>query len=137
VVEAFIQGASSARSHNFVLMLFGYTILEWTIVIAAEYCFFHGYPETARLGVTEVLVFNGFIAFGSILQIPGIGGGMQVVAAVVLTQVFGLPIENATGLALLVWLLTFVSIVPVGIPLALHEGLTWRRIRDIEEKAGL
>jgi len=31
VVEAFIQGASSARSQHFVFLLFAYTVLEWTV----------------------------------------------------------------------------------------------------------
>ena len=34
-----------------------------------------GFPVTSRMGWIEVMIFIGFSAFGSIVQIPGIGGG--------------------------------------------------------------
>ena len=42
----------------------------------------------------------GFVSFGSIVQIPGIGGGMQVVSVLVLTELFGVRLELATAFAL-------------------------------------
>ena len=43
----------------------------------------------------------GFVSFGSIVQIPGVGGGMQVVSVLVLTELFGIRLELATAFALL------------------------------------
>ena len=57
----------------------------------------------------------GFVSFGSVVQIPGIGGGMQVVAVLVLTELFGVRLELATSFADPDWILTFVAIVPVGL----------------------
>jgi uncharacterized membrane protein YbhN (UPF0104 family) len=110
-----------------------YTLLEWTIIVGCLFAFFHAFPITARLSLTDVMIFVGFVAFGSIVQIPGIGGGVQVVAIVVLTEIFGMSIESATGIALLNWLLTFVIVVPFGLALAFHEGLNWRRLRHLRE----
>jgi len=104
-------------------------------VIAAVYCFFQGYPETARLGVTEILVFNGSLHSAASAD-SGHRGGMQVVAAVVLTQVFGLPSRTRPDWRCWYGCLRSYRLCG-GIPLALHEGLTFRRIRDIEKKAGL
>ena len=84
--------------------------------------------------MVDVLVFVGFVALGSIIQIPGIGGGVQVAAIIVLTELFGLSIESATGMALLIWVLTFVSIVPFGVAFAFHEGLNWRKFRDLAQE---
>ena len=39
------------------------------------------------------------LAFGSLVQLPGIGGGPQVVAAVVLHELFAVPLEAATSIA--------------------------------------
>jgi glycosyltransferase 2 family protein len=76
----------------------------------------------------------GFVSFGAVVQIPGIGGGVQVVAVLVLTKIFGLPVELATSIAVLMWLITFVVIVPFGLAVALHQGLSWRNLRQLEQE---
>ena len=70
------------------------------------------------------------------MQIPGIGGGLQVAAIFVLTQLFQLTLEEASGVALALWLVNYVSVVPVGLVLAFREGLNWNRIKHIEEEVG-
>ena len=56
---------------------------------------------------------------------------MQVVLIVVLTELFAVKLEVATAFAMLVWSITFVAIVPVGLVLALKEGLDWHSLRQI------
>ncbi len=70
------------------------------------------------MGITDVLILIGFVAFGSLVQIPGMGGGVQVVSIVVLTEIFRIPLEVAGGIALVIWVITFVVIVPLGLLLA-------------------
>jgi len=77
----------------------------------------------------------GFVCFGAIVQIPGIGGGMQVVAVLVLTELFDVRLEVATAFAMFIWLLTFVAVVPFGLILALKEGLDWQSLRRIGQEA--
>jgi hypothetical protein len=79
----------------------------------------------------------GFVSFGSIVQIPGIGGGVQVVTILVLTELFRVPFEIATSLALLLWIIMFVVIVPLGILLAVREGLDWAKLRSMAREAEL
>ncbi len=67
------------------------------------------------MGLQDVVIFIGFVAFGSVVQIPGLGGGMQLVAVVVLNELYGVSIEVATSLAIVVWVVSFVSIVPIGL----------------------
>jgi hypothetical protein len=50
---------------------------------------------------------------------------------VVLTEIFGVRLELATAFALMTWVLTFVAVVPVGLALALKEGLDWHSLRRI------
>jgi hypothetical protein len=45
---------------------------------------------------------------------------------------YRLPLEVATSVAILIWIITFVGIVPFGLLLACHEGLNWRRLRRLE-----
>ncbi len=125
----------STRNNSFVLKLIAYTLVEWLLIVGCFYCMFQGFPATLHLGLIDVLIFVGFVAFGSVIQIPGIGGGMQVAAVLVLTEIFGVQLEAAGGIAILIWLVTFVVIVPLGLGLAFHEGLNWKKLKEIEEKA--
>ena len=70
-------------------------------------------------------------AVDTLLAGAGVGGGSQVVAVLVLTELFGVRLETATFFALLIWIITFVVIVPVGFTVALREGLSWRGLRQI------
>ena len=46
-------------------------------------------------------------------------------------KLFGVRLEVASAFALFLWFLTFVAIVPVGLVVALKEGLDWRSLRQI------
>jgi len=68
------------------------------------------------------------------VQLPGIGGGAQVASILVFTELFHLSLESATGVSLVLWAVTFLTIVPVGAGLAFHEGLTWKQMSHISEE---
>ena len=86
---------------------------------------------------TDVVIFLGFVAFGSIVQIPGIGGGIQVASIVVLTQIYGLSLEAATSLAIFIWIITFVVVVPFGFLCAFHEGINWSKLKHLPQDVPL
>lgn len=134
-VTAFLEGTAATKSQASALLLAGYTVLEWVIIVLCFLCVFKAYDETAVLRLEDVLVFLGFVAFGSVIQIPGIGGGVQLVSIVVLTKLYRVSIETATSLAIVLWIVTFVVVVPLGLLLACHEGFNWRKIRDLEKRA--
>jgi uncharacterized protein (TIRG00374 family) len=137
VLSAFRQGMTSGRQRSFIYLVSIYSLLEWTLIVGCYACVFRAFPETAAFSPTDVVIFVGFVAFGSVVQLPGVGGGMQVVSVIVLTELFRLSLEVASSLAVLIWAVTFVIIMPVGLLLAFHEGLTWRKLKSIEEEANL
>jgi hypothetical protein len=53
---------------------------------------------------------------------------------IVLTELFGLSFESATGMAILIWVLSFVIIVPFGLLFAFHEGINWRKFKHLPEE---
>lgn len=132
-LTSFEQGMECTRNPVFIWKLVGYSALEWLVIVGAFFCTFKAFPATEAFTLNDVVIALGFIAFGSAIQLPGIGGGMQIAAAVVLTQFFGLSLEVASSIALVLWLVNFVSIVPVGLGLAFHEGIKWRNLREITE----
>ena len=71
----------------------------------------------------------GFAIGGSMLQVPGIGGGTQVFTILALTELFKVRPEMATSAAIILWLLTFVAVVPPAVALLVREGLSLRKLR--------
>ncbi|MFN7921298.1 MAG: lysylphosphatidylglycerol synthase transmembrane domain-containing protein [Bryobacteraceae bacterium] len=133
-IDAFAGGIESTKSWGAVAGVFGYSILEWVLIVACNYCIFRALPDTAGFSLTDILIFIGFVAFGGVVQIPGVGGGVQIVTVLVLTELFGMPLEISSGMAVLLWIITFVVIVPLGLFLAFQEGLQWSKLRQIGEE---
>ena len=132
-LETFSEGMQSIRSSSSLALLFMYTFMEWSVITGGYYAIFRAFPATSGFGFIDTLTFVGFVSLGSIVQIPGIGGGVQVAIVVVLTEVFGLSFEVSSGLALLIWLLGFVSIVPFGLACAFFEGMNWSKFKHLPE----
>jgi uncharacterized protein (TIRG00374 family) len=134
VIGAFVQGAESTRSDGALLAVFLYSVLEWALIAGCYWCLARSFPGLMLTGVVNILIFMGFVSFGAAVQIPGIGGGLQVVSVVVLTELFGVRLEVATAFSILIWFLTFVVVVPFGLVLAVKEGLDWRSLRRMGQE---
>lgn len=128
---ALSDGLHATRRLSSVIRLLAWSVLEWAIIAAGYITFFRAFPETAGFSLAQTLVYVGFVAFGSILQIPGIGGGIQVVSTVVLVEFFGLRLESATGISILVWAVAMLLVVPIGLAFALHDGIRLAKLKNI------
>jgi len=117
------------------LLLVLYTFLEWLLLAACYVSIIRAFGTLLHFSFVDVLILMGFMSFGAVVRIPGIGGGVQVVAVLVLTELFSVPLEIATSVAMLVWITNFVVIVPFGLAIALGEGLTFRKLKELEREA--
>jgi len=131
LLVACVQGVASVRSDAALLAIFLYSVLEWLLIAASYWCLACSFAAVLHFSFLDVLIFVGFVSFGAAVQIPGIGGGLQVVAVVVLTELFGIRLEPATSFAMLIWILSFVVVVPIGLLLTVKEGLDWRSLRQM------
>jgi uncharacterized membrane protein YbhN (UPF0104 family) len=134
VVESFVRGVASTRDFRSLLELTGYTILEWAFIAASIGATVRAFGGVLTFGFVDVLILMGFLAFGAVIQIPGVGGGVQVVSILVLTELFRVPLEVATSVAMLLWISNFVLVVPIGVLLALHEGLNWTKLNELKRE---
>ena len=131
IVTAFVEGVGATKSHAAVLLLTFYTFLEWVLIVLCAAALLKAYPGTSGFRLVDVLIFVGFVSFGNVVQIPGVGGGIQVACVVVLRELFGVPLELATAVAIMLWVITFVVIVPIGLCLAVREGFNWKKLREL------
>ena len=130
LVNAFVQGVESTRSWRAQALLVGYTLLEWALIAGTMLCLVRAFPAL-EFGIVDVLIFMGFVSFGAVVQLPGIGGGFQVVAVLVLTELFAVKLEVAASVAMMLWIVTFLIVVPPGLLLALRDGLNWMKLKEL------
>jgi glycosyltransferase 2 family protein len=135
LLNAFAGGFASTRQNSFVGQLIFWSIVEWALLLLCFLFIFKAFPATAKLAFTDVIIFLGFVSMGSVIQIPGVGGGVQVAAILVFTELFRYTLDVAAAIAIVVWVVTFVVVVPFGLALAFHEGLKWSNLTQIGEEA--
>jgi hypothetical protein len=134
MLEAFSQGVECTRDLHLLTQLVGYTLLEWAVIVAGTFALFRGFQATHVFGFLDVLVLMTFMTLGSLVQVPGLGGGIQVASIVALTKIYGVPLESATGIALVLWFVSSIAIVPFGIACGFHEGLNWSKLKLLSTK---
>jgi glycosyltransferase 2 family protein len=134
MLEAFSQGVGCTRDSQSLGLLLGYTLLEWMVIVASSFALFRGFSATQGFGPVDVLVLLAFMTLGSLVQVPGLGGGVQVASIVALTRIYGVPLEAATGIAILLWMVGSIAIVPFGLLCAFQEGLNWRKLKLLSTK---
>ncbi|HET7208260.1 MAG TPA: lysylphosphatidylglycerol synthase transmembrane domain-containing protein [Terriglobales bacterium] len=88
------------------------------------------HPHLSNLDVSRVLLLMGFSMIGSVVQLPAVGGGSQLAVISALQVIYGIPPELAVSCGILLWLVTFMSCIPVGLVLAHREHLSLRKLSE-------
>jgi len=134
-LEVFGQGLHSLRDAGSTLLCLLLSLVQWLFIAAGYYAVLASSPSGPHLTFSQNLIFMGMIMAGSIVQIPGVGGGIQITTVLALTELFGVTVEVASGMALLIWVLTFLAVVPPALALVAWNGLTWGKLRQLESEA--
>jgi uncharacterized protein (TIRG00374 family) len=87
-------------------------------------------PHLSDMDVSHVLLLMGFSMVGSVVQLPAVGGGSQLAVIAALQLIYGIPPELAVSCGILLWLVTFMACIPVGLALAHREHLSLRKISE-------
>lgn len=128
--DSFLHGARSVGKPKVLAASLALTVVEWAVILAAFWCYFHADPASHGLRLLDVAVYLGFVSVGNIVQLPGIGGGVQIASIIVLTELFHMPVEVAIGLSLLVWAGSALIVLPFGIPMAIAGHVKLFEIRQ-------
>jgi len=80
------------------------------------------------MDVSHVLLLMGFSMIGSLVQLPAVGGGSQMAVIGALQVIYGIPPEMAVSCGILLWIVTFMSCVPVGLAYAHRGHLSLRKL---------
>ena len=107
------------------------SVAVWYVTALAYQEVTHSYGVDAlEIPVSQLLILMGASMAGSMLQLPAVGGGSQMATIATLSSVFDVPPELAASCGILLWLVTFAAVVPVGLVLAHHERLSLRKLSE-------
>jgi len=134
-VREFAAGLHTIHSPLAFIELSAVSVLMWWLIAVAykEVTHAYGAPMHA-MSVTKVLLLMGSSMIGSMVQLPGVGGGSQLATIAALDHVFDIPKELAVSCGIMLWLVTFVAVVPVGLALAHRERLSLRKLSQETRK---
>ena len=112
----------------------------WYVIAMAYKEVTHSYGVAAlEIPQLQILILMGSSMLGSMLQLPAVGGGSQLATIRTLSGLFAVPPELAASCGILLWLVTFAAVVPLGLILAHHERLSLRKLSEeshhVEEEA--
>jgi uncharacterized membrane protein YbhN (UPF0104 family) len=125
-VEAFARELVTVPA---LLKVTSLSLLLWSFNALACWEVIRAYPEPLHhLGIGAAVVVMGFSILGSVIQLPAVGGGSQLATVAALVHVFHMPKELAVSCGISLWLVTFASVVPVGLILGHRERLSLGRL---------
>jgi glycosyltransferase 2 family protein len=134
-LREFHGGLDTIHNPLSFLQLSGVSVIMWWIIALAYREVTHAYgAPLEHMTVSKVLLLMGSSMLGSLIQLPGVGGGSQLATISALQHIFNASHELAASCGILLWLTTFVSVVPVGLLLAHQERLSLRKLSEESEQ---
>jgi glycosyltransferase 2 family protein len=135
-VREFGAGLNTIHGPLSLLWLALVSVGMWYTIALAYQEVTHAYGMDAlEIPVSQLLILIFASMVGSLLQLPAVGGGSQMATIAILSSVFDVPPELAASCGILLWLVTFASVVPVGLVLAHHERLSLRKLSQESHQA--
>ena len=112
------------------LVLWGTITVSYVLVMRA-------FPApVSALPVSSIILLMGFSVVGSVVQLPGIGGGAQALSIGALAMLFSIPRELAFSSGMILWVITTMSIIPAGLLFARLERVSLGKLAHESEAAG-
>jgi uncharacterized protein (TIRG00374 family) len=135
-VREFGTGLHTIHGPWSLLLLVAVSVGMWYLIALSYHEVTHAYNVDAlEIPVSQLLILMGSSMVGSMLQLPAVGGGTQMATIATLSSVFDVPPELAASCGILLWLVTFAAVVPVGLVLAHHERLSLRKLSQESHRA--
>ncbi len=142
-IREFGQGLNTVHGPVSLILLIIVSIGMWWIIAVAYHEVTIAYHQTAHvfgedpldIRLVQVLLLMGSSMLGSVLQLPGVGGGSQLATIAALEHIFDVPKELAASCGIMLWLVTFVAVIPLGLLLARHERLSLLKLSKESHQA--
>jgi uncharacterized protein (TIRG00374 family) len=130
-IREFRKGLNTIYGLVELAQLTGVSILMWSLIVLANWEVTRAYGvPVLNIPISQLLLLIGSSMVGSVVQLPGLGGGSQLATISALQHLFEVPKELAASCGIMLWLVSFVSVVPLGLALAHRERLSLRKLSE-------
>jgi hypothetical protein len=156
---AFGQGLRTIQDFKSFVLVVLLSLTLWTLIARSYIQVMHSYPVTTvsvqsdasnntapvtrtvrlhEMKMEDALLVMGASITGSVVQLPGVGGGSQLAVIDLLSRVFGdepynITPELAVSCGMMCWLVTFMTVIPAGLVLAHRERVSLRMVSQESE----
>jgi hypothetical protein len=128
----FARGVQTIRTWGDLALAALYSALHWILVLFVYQWVIRAFGGSlADFRIGDAMLVMALTLVGSIVQLPGIGGGSQLASILVFKKVFGIETELATAVAIVIWLISFAAVAVIGLPILLHQGLSLGKLREM------
>jgi glycosyltransferase 2 family protein len=134
-IREFRGGLDTIHSPASLAWLIATSVVMWCMIAVAykEVIIAYG-AKDLQIPQTQVLLLMGSSMVGSLVQLPGVGGGSQLATIATLERIFNVPKELAASCGIMLWLVTFMAVVPLGLLLAHREHISLRKISEESQR---
>jgi len=135
-VRIMSEGLHAVRDTTSFLQATGISFLIWMLVALAYRQVLHAFATASGLsdyGLPQGILLMGASVAGGVAQLPFIGGGSQLATIAILNNSFNSAPEVAVAAGMMFWLVTFISVAPLGLILARFEHISLRQLSQASE----
>jgi hypothetical protein len=131
-IRAFRTGLDTMRSFSDFAATASLSLLMWGLITVAYLEIMRSFvtsPQLATLSFSKCVLLMVVSGGASVIQLPVLGWFSQIgIVAAAIAGFFGVALEPATACAATLLLITFLSIVPVGLIWAQFEHVSLRKV---------
>lgn len=134
-VQAFGEGLNTIHDLKSFVQLTALSLVIWLFIGLAYAAVTNAYHihRHAHITLSNVLLLTAASVVGGVLQLPVVGGGSQLATIGVLHGIFGLSPELSISCGMMLWLVTFMSVIPAGLFLAHREHVSLTKLEKESE----
>lgn len=138
-IRTFQNGLNTFRSFSDFWVVSGISFAMWVVIALAYYSTMRGFsgsPELSSINISQAIVLMMISGGASVFQLPVLGWFTQIIAvAAVLATIFQAGKEASTACAAMLLLVTFLSVIPIGLIWAQFENISLRKVTHDSELA--
>jgi uncharacterized protein (TIRG00374 family) len=131
-IRAFHAGLDTIRSFSEFAATAALSLLMWGLITLAYFDIMRAFvasPQLAAISLSKCVLLMVVSGGASVNQLPVLGWFSQIgIVAAAIAGFFGVALEPATACAATILLVTFLSIVPVGVIWAQFENVSLRKV---------
>jgi glycosyltransferase 2 family protein len=136
-VHTFGEGLNTIHDTKSFVQIVVISLALWLTIGGAYFCVTHAYADIRPdMTLSSCFLLTGASVAGGTLQLPAVGGGSQLATIGTLVGVFGYSKELSISCGIMLWLVTFMSVIPAGLILAHleHVSLTKAEKESLQEE---